>query len=103
MIWPTGGKTYKFDKDGNVYIDSMRDNGDEYCPGYGYRISCELTGKERTDTPSRGGFPSYSRSSSIDRDFFVPKSKLAKHHGIPLINAKGNRKQGIENRESSNL
>ena len=187
-----GFVTYKFDKDGNVYIDSMKDNGDEYCPGedglggtgegriaspvkfrfivgrqheklrkvaqdrgvtiidrltvtdlikqdgrivgaigfsadaddtyifhcgavvlaagnggiktpgvrtvtttgdaqaMAYRVGCELTGKEWTDNhPSRGDFPAYPWSSGVDRDFMVPKQKLAKNHGIPVINAEG--------------
>lgn len=28
-----GFETYKYDKNGKAYIDSMKDNGDEYCPG----------------------------------------------------------------------
>lgn len=201
-----GFETYKFDKDGNVYIGSMHDNGDEYCPGeeglggtgegriaspvkfrfivgrqhekmrrvamekgvhimdrftvaelikqdgriagaigfsaddentyifhakavilaagnggiktpgvrtvtttgdaqaMAYRIGCELTGKEWTDNhPSRGDFPAYPWSSGVDRDFMVPKSKLAKHHGIPVINAEGNIVDGMrpEQRDKS--
>lgn len=193
-----GFETYKFDKDGNVYIGSMHDNGDEYCPGgeglggtgegriaspvkfrfivgrqhaklrkvaqdrgvkiidrfmitdlikqdgriagavgfsadvndtyvfhakavvlaagnggiktpgvrtvtttgdaqaMAYRIGCELTGKEWTDNhPSRGDFPAYPWSSGVDRDFMVPKHKLAKHHGIPVYNAEGTVLDGL--------
>lgn len=187
-----GFETYKFDKDGNVYVDSMYDNGDEYCPGVGgiggtgegrivspvefrfivyrqhekmrkvalekgvhiidrftvtdlikqngriagavgfsadaedtyvfqakavvlaagnggiktpgvrtvtttgdaqamaYRVGCGVTGKEWMDNhPSRVDFPAYPWSSGVDRDFFVPKSQLAKHHGIPFVNVDG--------------
>jgi len=187
-----GFETYKFDKDGNVYVDSMYDNGDVYCPGIGgiggtgagrivspvvfrfivcrqhgkmrkvalekgvhiidrftvtdlikqdgriagaigisadsddtyifnakavvlaagnggiktpgvrtvtttgdaqamaYRVGCSLTGKEWMDNhPSRVDFPAYPWSSGVDRDFFVPRHKLAKHHGIPVINSEG--------------
>ncbi len=188
-----GFETYKYDKDGNVYIDSMKDNGDEICPGVegiggtgkgrivfpihfrfivcrqqdklrkvaeskgvhiidrfmacelikkddrvigaagfsaddeetlyfiqakaivlaagnggiktpgvrtvtttgdaqamAYRIGCEVTGKEWADNhPSRVDFPAYPWSSGVDRDFFVPKSKKADHHGIPHINCLG--------------
>ena len=194
-----GFETYKYDKDGNAYIGSMIDNGDEYCPGeegvggtgegriaspvkfrfivgrqhekmrnvalkagveiidrftitelikqngriagavgfsadeednvyvfeakaivlaagnggiktpgirtvtttgdaqaMAYRIGCDVTGKEWTDNhPSRGDFPAYAWSSGVDRDFMVPKAKLAKHHGIPLINSEGQLVDGM--------
>lgn len=201
-----GFQTYKFDKDGNVFIDTMHDTGFEYCPGedglggtgegriaspvkfrfivgrqhekmrqvaldrgvhiidrftvvdlikqderiagaigisaddentyifhakavvlaagnggiktpgvrtvtttgdahaMAYRIGCELTGKEWTDNhPSRGDFPAYPWSSGVDRDFMVPKNKLAKHHGIPVINAEGDIVDGLrpEQRDKS--
>jgi succinate dehydrogenase/fumarate reductase flavoprotein subunit len=57
-----------------------------------YRVGCELTGKEWADYhPARADFPAYAWSSGIDRDFFVPKHKLAAHHGIPMYNSEGGR------------
>ena len=188
-----GFETYKYDKNGKAYIDSMKDNGDEYCPGdeglggtgegriaspvhfrfivcrqhgklrkvaqekgvkiidrfmvsevlkqddkvvgaigfsadeedniyviqtkavvftagnvgmknpgvrtvtttgdaqaMAYRLGCEITGKEWTDNhAARADFPAYPWSSGVDRDLAVDKDKLAKHHGIPLLNNLG--------------
>ena len=55
-----------------------------------YRVGCALTGKEWSDYhPARADFPAYAWSGGIDRDYFVPKSQNAKHHGLLVYNNEG--------------
>lgn len=55
-----------------------------------YRAGCAVTGKEWSDYhPARADFPAYAWSGGIDRDYFVPKSQNAKHHGLLVYNNEG--------------
>ena len=61
-----------------------------------YRTGCDVTGKEWADYhPARGDFPAYSWSGGVDRDYFVPKSQNAKHHGLLVYNADGDFVDGM--------
>jgi len=75
-------------------IRTVTTTGDAHAMAY--RVGCGITGKEWTDPhPSRADFPAYPWSGAIDRDFLVPKHKLAGHHGIPITNVAGELVDGM--------